>query len=294
MSNCIKRISSCLIISTLLTFTSPGFAKTQIEIDYDTASFKNEKLKAGNVEVAVSYDRKEEFDDIDNLRYQILYNGIPQLTASTYTRFTGGVFLQDLDGNGVTEVVVRTFSGGAHCCTNYTIYTRQNNQFVKTETGFLDGIGGTFQDLDKDGKVEFITIDNSFLYAFSSYAASFAPSQIYTFTNGKFNNVTRRYSQHLKSRAWEMYQAFLQSKKEQYEVNGILAGYVAQKALLGEYEEGWKFMLANYDRTSDWGLAIYQENREIGKYPNFPTALRAFLIQQGYLDKNGKPKMPFD
>jgi len=72
-------------------------------------------------------------------------------------------------------------------------------------------------------------------------------------------------------------------------VNGILAGYVAQKALLGEYEEGWKFMLANYDRTSEWGLAIYQENREIGKYPNFPTALRAFLIQQGYLDKNGKP-----
>ncbi len=52
-------------------------------------------------------------------------------------------------------------------------------------------------------------------------------------------------------------------------------------------------MLANYDRTSDWGLAIYQEDREIGKYPDFPTALRAFLIQQGYLDKNGKPKMTY-
>ena len=108
-----------------------------------------------------------------------------------------------------------------------------------------------------------------------------------TFTNGKFEDVTRSYTQHLKSHAWEMYQAFLQSKKEQYEVNGILAGYVAQKILLGEYEQGWKFMLANYDRTSDWGLTIYQEDREIGKYLDFPTALKAFLIQQGYLDKNG-------
>jgi hypothetical protein len=134
-----------------------------------------------------------------------------------------------------------------------------------------------------------VSVDNSFLYAFSSYASSFPPSQIYTFTNGKFEDVTRSYTQHLRSHAWEMYQAFLQSKKEQYEVNGILAGYVAQKILLGEYEQGWKFMLANYDRTSDWGLTIYQENREISRYPNFPTALKAFLIQQGYLDKNGQP-----
>lgn len=224
------------------------------------------------------------------MHYQILYNGVPQLTTSTLTQFTGGVFLKDLDGNGIAEVIVRIFSGGAHCCTNHTIYTRENNQFLKTETGFLDGIGGNFQDLNGDRKLEFITIDNSFFYAFSSYAGSFPPSRIYTFEDGKFENVTRRYTQHLKSRAWEMYQIFLQSKKEQYEVNGVLAGYVAQKALLGEYEQGWKFMLANYDRTSDLGLTIYQEEREIARYPNFPTALKAFLIQQGYLDRNGKPK----
>ncbi len=212
MNTSIKQISRYFILATLFIFTTPVLAKTQIEIDYDTASFKNEKLKAGNIEVAVSYDKKEEFDEVNNLRYQILYNGVPQITNGAYTRLTGGVFLQDLDGNGIAEVVVRTFSGGAHCCTNYTIYTLQNHQFMQTETGFLDGIGGTFQDLNKDGKIEFLTSDNSFLYAFSSYAGSFAPSRIYTFINGKFNNVTRQYPQYLKSRAWEMYQAFLQSR----------------------------------------------------------------------------------
>lgn len=81
-----------------------------------------------------------------------------------------------------------------------------------------------------------------------------------------------------------MYQPFLQNKKENFEVNGILAGYVAQKALLGEYQQGWEFMLANYDPTSDWGLTIYQGDQEAGKYSNFPNALKSALIKQGYLD----------
>jgi hypothetical protein len=68
-------------------------------------------------------------------------------------------------------------------------------------------------------------------------------------------------------------------------VNGILAGYVAQKILLGEYEDGWKFMLANYDRSDDSGLDISRNNEVVGKYRDFPTALRAFLIEQGYLSR---------
>ncbi|HEY9768656.1 MAG TPA: hypothetical protein V6C71_09175 [Coleofasciculaceae cyanobacterium] len=108
------------------------------------------------------------------------------------------------------------------------------------------------------------------------------------FDNGKFIDVTRQHSQELRATAWQMYQAFLEAKKEGYEVNGILAGYVAEKIWLGEYEEGWKFMLANYDRTSDWGLEIYRGEKVAGRYPDFPTALRAFLIEEGYLSKNAR------
>ncbi len=80
-----------------------------------------------------------------------------------------------------------------------------------------------------------------------------------------------------------MLKAFQLAKKEKAEVNGILAGYVAQKILLGEYEEAWQFLLANYDKNSDWGLDIYGESTAIGKYPDFPTALSAFLLKNGYL-----------
>lgn len=289
MNNFQKYSIATFLISIALALASPALATTQLEIDYETPSFKDKELISNLVKVSVSYQHQKDFDnDSDNLQYQIFYNNIHQIDSGVYTRYIGGVSLKDLDNNGVSEVIVKAFSGGAHCCTTLNIYTWNHNKFIKLETGYLDGEGGTFQDLDRDGKLEFISHDNSFLYTFSSYAGSFPPSRIYAFRNGRFENVTRKYIKHLKSQAWEMYQAFLQVKKEGNDVNGILAGYVAQKALLGEFHQAWEFMLANYDRTSDWGLAIYKGDREVGKYPNFPTALKAFLIEQGYLGGDTK------
>ncbi len=84
-----------------------------------------------------------------------------------------------------------------------------------------------------------------------------------------------------------MREAVLTVQADTNEVNGILAGYVAQMILLGEYEQGWAFMLANYDRTSDWGLEIYKDGQVVYRYPDFPTALEAFLTEQGYLPAGG-------
>ncbi|HEY9705501.1 MAG TPA: hypothetical protein V6C58_23890, partial [Allocoleopsis sp.] len=141
-----------------------------------------------------------------------------------------------------------------------------------------------------DGKVEFYTVHNGFLYMFSSYAGSFPPSVIMRLDNGKLKDVTRQFPKQLKEHLKDMNESFLAAKKEGYEVNGILAGYVAQKILLGEYEEGWKFMLANYDRKSEWGLEIYKNDKVVGKHKDFPTALKAFLINLNYLDKKGNPR----
>ncbi len=275
--------------SVILTVVNPALARTQIEIDYETPAFENKELTMGAVKVLVNYkpfnlDRGDSFES-KNLYYRIFYNDVEYSKREAFTFNNSSILLKDLDGNNIPEVIISTNSGGAHCCTNFVIYTWQKNQFIETEKSDLNSGGGEFKDLNGDGKIEFLTGDNAFLYLFSSYAGSFPPSLILSFNNGEFKNVTRQYSQELKSTAWQMYQAFLESKKEGYEVNGILAGYVAEKILLGEYEAGWKFMLANYDRNSDWGLEIYRGEKVIGKYPNFPTALKAFLIKEGYLSQ---------
>lgn len=275
-----------LLLSINLTLASPVLAETKIEIDSQDA-FNDQELSSGAIKVLVNY-RPYNFEQGDssennNLQYRIFYDGVEQINKKTFTVFTGGVSLQDLDTNGIPEVIVETYSGGAHCCTNFKIYTWRNNQFIEQDTGFLDGSGGEFSDLDEDGKIEFVTSDNSFLYKFSSYAASFPPSLVLSFRNGELQDTTRQHPKELRSRAWQMYQSFLEAKKGNYPVNGFLAGYVAQKILLGEYQQGWDFMLAHYDKTSDWGLDEIQDGERVPKYPDFPTALRAFLIEQGYL-----------
>jgi hypothetical protein len=287
----LQQLFSCLSLAVIpVGFSMPVLAATQIDINSETNSFRNQKIQSGAVEVVVNYRQAilGGNDRGDNLSYKIFYNGRMQVKASTSTTVFAEIFLQDLDGDRQPEVIIKTFSGGAHCCTNHTIYSWQNKQFVTEETGFLNSDGGEFIDLDGDGSLEFVTSDNSFLYAFSSYAGSYPPSLIYRFNRGKLENVTRLYLKEIGERATKMYEAFLESK-DGGERNGILAGYVAQKILLGEYKQAWQFMLENYDPKSDTGLDIYQEDKKIGEYADFPAALKAFLINTGYLDDHGQP-----
>lgn len=188
------------------------------------------------------------------------------------TYFRGEVELLDLDNNGSPEVIVKTFSGGAHCCTTTTTYSWIGTD-LKAVNFTLDGYGGSFQDLNQDGQVEFVTVDNAFLYAFSSYAGSFPPSLILNFKNGQYQDTTTQFRDYLKA----------------------TAGYVAQKIRLGEYESGLGFMLAHYNSEDNWGLDRYdQDGNLIGAYGDFPAALEQFLKDLGYLDPQGRPQASID
>ncbi len=274
-----------IITSSLLSVS----AITKLEIE-SKGTLNNKTLESGAVKVVINSRPSKENEYQNDFDYKIYYNDHLYLEEKDSTYLApAGVQLLDLDKNGTAEVIVATFSGGAHCCTSFNIYSWQKDKFTKTNLENLDGEGGNFVDLNKDGKYEFITYDNGFLYTFSSYAGSFPPTLIYNFEGGKFKNTTRQYPQKSRETLNRMYQSFQEAKKSQGEINGILAGYVAEKIILGEYEQGWQFMLKNYDKSSDWGLDIYQGDRVVGKYPNFPASLRAFLIQEGYLKANGQP-----
>jgi hypothetical protein len=263
--------------------------KTSFEIDQSTTA-QTQELLAGPVKAVINLEKVTENSMIEHpFSYQLFYNGLPKLSLRTTTSIVGTVQLMDLTNDQIPEVIVTTFSGGAHCCTEYTIHGWERNRFFTIKTGPLDSGGGLFKDLDGDRKVEFLTADNAFLYAFSSYAGSFPPTRIYQYRPGKLVNVTRNYPKVLRAHAWQMYQAIQDHDRSQIDINGVLAGYVAQKILLGEFQDGWNLMMARYDRKSDWGLERYQGDKVVGKYPNFPIALRAFLINTGYLDKQGLP-----
>jgi hypothetical protein len=90
----------------------------------------------------------------------------------------------DLTGDGVPDLVVGVWTGGAHCCDNYTIFS-MGKQF-KT-IGTIYGLDSSFEfkDLDGDGAFEAIGRDCNFRYWHECFAYSPAPLVILTLKGGR-------------------------------------------------------------------------------------------------------------
>lgn len=296
-----KGLLSSALLAGLMAIASPALAQSEpqisLELDSEMGAFENKELSQGPVKVVASYQPIDFEADLqaDNLQLDLYYDGELQTSITETVFMFGSVDLNDLDSDGIPEVLLQAYTGGAHCCMAITTYTWQNNQFKPIYFDYLDGGGGRFEDLDGDGLMEFVTLDNAFFYTFSSYAGSYPPSVILTFQDGAYIDTTNQFLPRLEATAWDMYQSMEQRQEDGYEINGLLAGYVAQKIRLGQYREGWDLMLSQYERDDDWGLQIYdKDGNVIEEYENFPAALEAFLQDLGYLDANGNPKPGVD
>ncbi|MBD1916530.1 MULTISPECIES: hypothetical protein [Cyanophyceae] len=294
-----KAILTSLIVGSLMTLGLPALGSNpRIAIDSDTEALSDRAIAQGPIRVVASYTPLDyEAEEIgNNLTIQLFYNDELKLSTTDTAAMFAGIELMDLDSDGTAEVVVQTYTGGAHCCLATTTYTWQDQQFNPVYFGYLDGGGGDFKDLNDDGLMEFVTFDNAFLYSFSSYAGSYPPSVILTYENGEYRETTTQFTNYLEDTAAGM--RFTVEDPEfadRSDKNGVLAGYVAQNIRLGRYREAWLFMLSHYDPTDDTGLNTYTDDGEATRaYADFPTALYAFLQDLGYLDTSGRPQPTVD
>jgi hypothetical protein len=198
--------------------------------------------------------------------------------------------IPELDpSNQNPEIVVSFFTGGAHCCSETSVVssTPDGSAWKTIDVGEFDGSPLLASDLDGDGRYEFETRDNAFLYAFGCYACSTAPLELLAIENNEVKNVTSE------ERFKPVHAAYLKEMirevPEEEEVNGYLAGYVGEKSLLGESKGAWHIMLKYYDKTSDWGLETcdkpFDENGECPGQTiklTFPEALERMLKENGY------------
>ncbi len=91
----------------------------------------------------------------------------------------------DINGDGVPDVIVGYFSGGAHCCSEYAVFS------LGKKLKLLDVLNGEhsnfeFKDLDNDGKYEATGRDWTFAYWGTSFAGSPAPEVILRWKNGRY------------------------------------------------------------------------------------------------------------
>jgi hypothetical protein len=188
------------------------------------------------------------------------------------------------------SVVFTSYSGGAHCCVEVQVAQPVGKAWKKINLGSWDG--GSIEaprDVNGDGVTDFVFVDNAFLYAFDSYAASWAPPLVMNVANGKGVNVStaKRYA--------ALYRADMEKTKPECakHQNGACAAYVADAARIGQFDEAWSFMLANYDRKSEWtyparcnGAKVdYQCKGTEVKPKDYPEALRWFLEDNDYVKK---------
>lgn len=151
--------------------------------------------------------------------------------------------VRDLDGDSEPEVLVDLVStkSGANCC-NYSFiyrYEPRQNQYSLLKH-FWGNVSYDLEDVDKNNIPEFISQDGRFAEAFTQYADSRLPLRIWKYSQGKMQDFTKQYPLQVYTNASELWLEASKRLRDNQEIKGVLAAYLANKYLLGEQEEGWR------------------------------------------------------
>jgi hypothetical protein len=190
------------------------------------------------------------------------------------------------------QIVLTRYSGGAHCCTQTWIATKPKGAtgWILLDAGSFDGDGYGYYDLNGDGAHELVNIDNSFLYAFDSYAGSFAPVNYQGLDGGVLRGLS---NDDIAGHAIRQDLAALEFSAKldpgNWKRNGYLAAWVASKIRLGQGDDAWATMLENFDKSTDFNQQECLTGAEVETCPEvllssipFPQALARFLSVTGY------------
>lgn len=282
---------------------SPAMAQV-LKMDYKNNRMSG-SLRSGAVEVSAQQQRRinEYGSNVLQPMAVVRVNGneVGRLVGAEKSSGSPAAVVQiaEMDpSNPYPEVLLSSFTGGAHCCNQIQVLTSDRSGQIWREVtlGPFDGGESPAEDPLGTGRFLIVDVDNRFLYRFGCYACSTAPARIWELQGNEFVDITRQ--PELRS----IHRRNLQRMAEWFKQkipgspNGFLAGYVANKALVGELYDGWDRMTQRYDASSDWGLKeckgdLDNKGKCLGRevvYSSFPEALRAFLIDTGYMNPTGQ------
>ena len=181
--------------------------------------------------------------------------------------------IRDLDGDKEPEVLADLVSikSGVRCC-NYSFIYRYDPATKKYThlKQFWGNVSYELVDYGKNDILEFKSLDGRFAEAFTNYADSRLPLQIWQYRQGKMLNVSKQYPVQVYTNSCELWLESNKRLSEDGEAKGVLAAYMANQYVLGQEVESWQLLERVYqgsDRTQFFGK------------------LREFLVSTGYASK---------
>lgn len=149
--------------------------------------------------------------------------------------------VQNIDAAPPPEALFDLYTGGAHCCFTTLIFAIRKDGSPHRIEHSWGNAGYQLLDVNGDGALEFKSADDRFAYQFTDFADSVFPIQIWNVENGHLINTTRDYPGQIRVDARSLARAYLKDRMAG-DVRGILAAYVADKAVLGQIADGWRLV----------------------------------------------------
>lgn len=171
----------------------------------------------------------------------------------------------DLLGNGAKQLVVFRYSGGGHCCYEYSVYdvTRNFRLIYSNAADAINGVGNelTAVDIDNDGILELRQDVMAFDYMGSGgHAGATFPPAVFAYDRnvGKYIPATAKFPSFVEEEMTELLNAIDQEKDIDQETRTEV--YVRSKFLYmvyaGKRDLAWNYFDENYKSTFGNG---YQE-----------------------------------
>ena len=173
---------------------------------------------------------------------------------------------KDLDNDGKPEVIVDLIVENkvksSYSLIYFYVHEKHDYELIQNFWGLIDD-KKTYElkDIETDNILEFKSVDRQFARMFFNPKYSYSPLQIWRYSQGSLNEVTHEYPDLVydhASRLWRDYK--VRFSRNNQEVKGLLAAYLADKHLLCQLDNAWQFIKTQYQESDRQEYFLELEN----------------------------------
>lgn len=182
----------------------------------------------------------------------------------------GTPITEDVTNDGVVDLVITGYSGGAHCCTTFTLISLGDQPALLATIDAPNG--GVFERDPDTGEILYVSQDATFNYWKTSYASSASPRLVLRWQDGRFR-VSGRHMQAPPPDAEALQAITVAARSAEYREKGAapaeLFGPVIEMIYQGNPDPAWALLKNAWDPA--WG-----------DHDVFRDELRAQLAKSSY------------